>query len=315
MLRIDFSEEQTQTVDVLPGRVTDDTPSDPVLPPDGTIPMGRQHLTPSKCFHGQLQTISRYLVKYYLFPLWLLNCDIRSLYLVAVATVPLWCCIHCLNRCGACGLESRRTDVFNQISLAFSDEVLEGYSTRDSVEDMLQRYLGVEILEGKNQYECNKCGLQKGSRKFTLKRVPPCLVLTLNYFKYNPETGNRSKLLADVTLPLVLNVPVLCSSARESTNAIHSTDDEKIILKRYHLNAVIVHRGGSPNSGHYYTYGSTGSTTKWCVFNDSVVQAASQDALLSSANVTKVQLFCNFWFFSFALEKLQQLNCFVFIMS
>eukprot|EP00041_Stephanoeca_diplocostata_P027536 m.759332 g.759332 ORF g.759332 m.759332 type:complete len:949 (+) comp23195_c0_seq4:179-3025(+) len=207
-------------------------------------------LPPSKCFRGELQTISR---------------------------------------CAACGLESRRQDAFNQISLAFSDECLVGASARDTVEDMLDRYLKVEVLDGKNQYDCTHCGLQNGSRKFSVACAPPCLVLTLSCFKYNPATGTRSKLLADVAPPLVLNLPVLHRAQKDSLDDSQGgTLREDSVLKKYHLKAVVVHRGASPNSGHYYTYGCTRhDAAEWCVFNDDIVQPAAQDVLLTSAKVTK----------------------------
>eukprot|EP00041_Stephanoeca_diplocostata_P027537 m.759348 g.759348 ORF g.759348 m.759348 type:complete len:216 (+) comp23195_c0_seq5:2402-3049(+) len=155
---------------------------------------------------------------------------------------------------------------------------------------MLDRYLKVEVLDGKNQYDCTHCGLQNGSRKFSVACAPPCLVLTLSCFKYNPATGTRSKLLADVAPPLVLNLPVLHRAQKDSLDDSQGgTLREDSVLKKYHLKAVVVHRGASPNSGHYYTYGCTRhDAAEWCVFNDDIVQPAAQDVLLTSAKVTKL---------------------------
>ncbi len=153
-----------------------------------------------------------------------------------------------------------------------------------ALEDLMARYLAPELLEGDNQYHCDKCGLQDAERAIRITHSPRHLVLTLLRFAYNVKTQARSKIFTDVTYPRTLQLPVRAevSSAsngnstsqptkskhyskvptiKKSKSHLHklitggaSETDNTYRMDLYGLSAVIVHSGLSLDGGHYYCY-------------------------------------------------------------
>uniref|UniRef100_A0A8C6Z1I7 Ubiquitin carboxyl-terminal hydrolase n=1 Tax=Nothoprocta perdicaria TaxID=30464 RepID=A0A8C6Z1I7_NOTPE len=134
-----------------------------------------------------------------------------------------------------------------------------------SVTDLLNYFLAPEILSGENKYYCEKCAsLQNAEKTMQIIEEPEYLILTLLRFSYDPKCHIRRKILDNVSLPLVLELP----------------------LVPYMLSSVVVHSGVSSESGHYYSYarnvtgsGPSGLYTEmpkeWFLFNDSRVTFTS----------------------------------------
>ncbi|KFV15362.1 Ubiquitin carboxyl-terminal hydrolase 38, partial [Pterocles gutturalis] len=159
-----------------------------------------------------------------------------------------------------------------------------------SVTDLLNYFLAPEILSGDNKYYCEKCAsLQNAEKTMQIIEEPEYLILTLLRFSYDPKCHIRRKILDDVSLPLVLELPL-----RRATSplAVVSGGADEVTcpqLVPYVLNSVVVHSGVSSESGHYYSYARnvTGPCTiveneldtemprEWFLFNDSRVTFTS----------------------------------------
>mmetsp|Transcript_8244 Transcript_8244/g.24461 ORF Transcript_8244/g.24461 Transcript_8244/m.24461 type:complete len:686 (-) Transcript_8244:114-2171(-) len=127
---------------------------------------------------------------------------------IASPSTPFQGQMRTISRCTKCGCASRRLDNFNCVTLALSEDCVSGKSAHDTLGRMLSAYLKPEVLNGENQYRCDTCGLQDGTRRFEFTALPDCLILTLNRFTYDPKTMRRSKLFTEVPVALDLNVPM-----------------------------------------------------------------------------------------------------------
>ncbi|NXU49468.1 UBP38 hydrolase, partial [Turnix velox] len=153
---------------------------------------------------------------------------------------------------------------------------LVGKSTQ-SVTDLLNYFLAPEILSGDNKYYCEKCAsLQNAEKTMQIIEEPEYLILTLLRFSYDPKCHIRRKILDNVSLPLVLELPVKRAtsslavvSAGWSVGVEISDIGENLAKKLkpsgadevtcpqlvpYVLSSVVVHSGVSSESGHYYSY-------------------------------------------------------------
>ncbi|CAH1800062.1 unnamed protein product, partial [Owenia fusiformis] len=108
-------------------------------------------------------------------------------------------------KCLECSYESARTDTYLDIALAirpFGSTVAYG-----SVEEALKAYTQPEILDGSNQYFCEKCNKKCDAHK-GLKFVsfPYLLTMQLKRFDFDYNTLHRIKLNDKMTFPEILNL-------------------------------------------------------------------------------------------------------------
>uniref|UniRef100_F7DTX2 Ubiquitin specific peptidase 38 n=1 Tax=Ornithorhynchus anatinus TaxID=9258 RepID=F7DTX2_ORNAN len=146
-----------------------------------------------------------------------------------------------------------------------------------SVTDLLNYYLAPEILNGDNRYYCENCAsLQNAEKTMQIMEEPEYLILTLLRFSYDQKCHVRRKILDNVSLPLVLELPVKrTTSSLTSVSGSWAVDvdlpdvSENLAKKLkpsgveeaccpqsmpYLLSSVVVHSGISSESGHYYSY-------------------------------------------------------------
>ncbi|XP_012884995.1 PREDICTED: ubiquitin carboxyl-terminal hydrolase 38 [Dipodomys ordii] len=145
-----------------------------------------------------------------------------------------------------------------------------------SVTDLLNYFLAPEILTGDNQYYCENCAsLQNAEKTMQITEEPEYLILTLLRFSYDQKYHVRRKILDNVSLPLVLELPVKRTTSFSSLSEnwsvdVDFTDASENIAKKlkpsgseetfcpklvpYVLSSVVVHSGVSSESGHYYSY-------------------------------------------------------------
>ncbi|XP_069487303.1 ubiquitin carboxyl-terminal hydrolase 38 isoform X2 [Ambystoma mexicanum] len=183
--------------------------------------------------------------------------------------------------------------------------------TRDntlSVTDLLNYFLAPEILDGDNQYSCEKCAsLQSAQKTMQIVEEPEYLILTLLRFAYDPKCHIRRKILDNVSLPLVLELPVEKStSSLGPISRVWAVDVElpdigenvpkKLKPSRtedacctemvsYVLSSIVVHSGVSSESGHYYSYArnvaGSGTPVQLCSQPESLALTSSSSPLLS----------------------------------
>ncbi|XP_037351795.1 ubiquitin carboxyl-terminal hydrolase 38 isoform X1 [Talpa occidentalis] len=177
-----------------------------------------------------------------------------------------------------------------------------GSETTPSVTDLLNYFLAPEILTGDNQYYCENCAsLQNAEKTMQITEEPEYLILTLLRFSYDQKYHVRRKILDNVSLPLVLELPVKrttsFSSFSESWSVdIDLTDVSENLAKKlkpsgteeascpalvpYLLSSVVVHSGVSSESGHYYSYArnitGTESSYQRCHQAEALALASSQ---------------------------------------
>ncbi|XP_054846299.1 ubiquitin carboxyl-terminal hydrolase 38 [Eublepharis macularius] len=146
-----------------------------------------------------------------------------------------------------------------------------------SVTDLLNYFLAPEVLKGDNKYYCEKCAsLQNAEKTMQIVEEPEYLILTLLRFSYDPKCHIRRKILDNVSLPLILELPVkrtvpslgqvsgMWSVGLEFTGTgenlakkLKPSGAEEVCCPQlipYVLSSVVVHSGISSESGHYYSY-------------------------------------------------------------
>ncbi|EPY79070.1 ubiquitin carboxyl-terminal hydrolase 38 [Camelus ferus] len=175
-----------------------------------------------------------------------------------------------------------------------------------SVTDLLHYFLAPEILTGDNQYYCENCAsLQNAEKTMQITEEPEYLILTLLRFSYDQKYHVRRKILDNVSLPLVLELPVKRTTSFSSLSESWSldvdfTDISENLAKKlkpsgteeaccpklvpYLLSSVVVHSGVSSESGHYYSYArnitGTESSYQMCHQPETLALASSQSHLL-----------------------------------
>uniref|UniRef100_A0A8C3VM85 Ubiquitin specific peptidase 35 n=1 Tax=Catagonus wagneri TaxID=51154 RepID=A0A8C3VM85_9CETA len=151
-----------------------------------------------------------------------------------------------------------------------------------SVLDLVNYFLSPEKLTAENRYHCEPCAsLQDAEKVVELSQGPRYLILTLLRFSFDLRTMRRRKILDDVSVPLLLRLPLAGGRAQA-----------------YDLCSVVVHSGVSSESGHYYCYAREGAArpassagaadrpepdTQWYLFNDTRVSFSSFESV---SNVT-----------------------------
>ncbi|XP_061484963.1 ubiquitin carboxyl-terminal hydrolase 35 isoform X2 [Rhineura floridana] len=129
-----------------------------------------------------------------------------------------------------------------------------------SVPDLINYFLSPEMLTAENRYHCENCAsLQDAEKVAELTEGPHYLILTLLRFSFDLRAMRRKKILDNISVPLMLKLPVLMSSEDLSgTNppksAGRASACQAFASVVYDLCSVVVHSGVSSESGHYYCY-------------------------------------------------------------
>ncbi|XP_004606321.2 ubiquitin carboxyl-terminal hydrolase 38 [Sorex araneus] len=180
-----------------------------------------------------------------------------------------------------------------------------GGETPPSVTDLLNYFLAPEILTGDNQYYCENCAsLQNAEKTMQITEEPEYLILTLLRFSYDQKYHVRRKILDNVSLPLLLELPVrrtalsplagswaldadFADLSQNLAKKLKPSGSEESCCPRlvpYLLSSVVVHSGISSESGHYYSYArnvtGTEPACQMCHPSESLAFAPAQGHLL-----------------------------------
>ena len=155
--------------------------------------------------------------------------------------------------CSSCGHVSSTLDPFTQLDLPLAKSV------SHALEEFIQR----EPLSP--AFVCPGCGrVQGSSRKISLQRCPPALILTLKRFQSHPQP---EKLNQYVAFHKKLDLAKYCAGPSHI----------------YQLQSVLVH-SGDLEAGHYVAYCKRSHS--WYLFNDALVQGVKlKEVLLQQAYV------------------------------
>ncbi|KAE8627808.1 hypothetical protein XENTR_v10007169 [Xenopus tropicalis] len=126
-----------------------------------------------------------------------------------------------------------------------------------SLSDLINHFLCPEMLTADNKYRCDTCvSLQDAEKVVELTTGPQYLILTLLRFSFDLKAMKRRKILDNVSIPLVLKLPI--QVAGTELNDAHFGKDSRCKATKesvtYDLCSVIVHSGLSSETGHYYCY-------------------------------------------------------------
>ncbi|CAG2162257.1 unnamed protein product [Oppiella nova] len=160
--------------------------------------------------------------------------------------------------CFACKAKSNTYDYFMDFMLDIKNA--------NSLEKALEKFVTPEILQNENSYKCTRCKRKTVARKqFTIYSAPNVATFQLKRFDYHRIFGG--KITKPVTYPERLNLRPYMS-------------DNKGAPIIYKLNSVLVHLGGSCNSGHYFCY-VRNSNNSWYLMDDSRTVQVNQNQALS----------------------------------
>ena len=143
------------------------------------------------------------------------------------------------------------------------------------VQYCFDQYTKTEMLQGDNQYFCDACNSkQDAKRVMSLTELPPVLNIQLSRYVFDRKKFVKKKLSDKVRLPTILTVDQHESETggtgnSTSANAFQSKRKSK---KKYHLCAVMRHRGTSAYSGHYIAEAMDWTIGQWYEFNDEIVK-------------------------------------------
>ena len=143
--------------------------------------------------------------------------------------------------------------------------------------DCLNLFNSEEILDGDNEWYCNKCKKHRDvNKKMDIFKAPYYLIIQLKRFKQDDEIGSRS----------IFNI---FNSSKNSTFIdfpIYNFDLSKYILSKtnqdtkYDLIGVVNHYGSS-SFGHYTAYCLNGD--QWIEYNDESVSNIKEKNVISNA--------------------------------
>ncbi|XP_045462425.1 ubiquitin carboxyl-terminal hydrolase 47 isoform X2 [Harmonia axyridis] len=128
-------------------------------------------------------------------------------------------------RCLECSTEKSREDTFLDIPLPvrpFGSQV-----AYNSVEEALRAFVQPEILDGNNQYFCEKCNKKCNAHKgLKFTKFPYLLTLHLKRFDFDYNTFHRIKLNDKVVFPEMLNLnSFILSKKTESDDNIEEKEN------------------------------------------------------------------------------------------
>eukprot|EP00917_Polyrhabdina_sp_WS-2016_P030780 GHVP01065628.1.p1 GENE.GHVP01065628.1~~GHVP01065628.1.p1 ORF type:complete len:1171 (+),score=210.98 GHVP01065628.1:4000-7512(+) len=157
-------------------------------------------------------------------------------------------------KCRRCGRVSERKEVIHDMGLFLTSPGISKKKHLD-VETLMAESVKKETLEGQNQYKCEKCSKLVDADKWTEIVSPPAhMFVVLNRYSWDLYGEGKKKI------------------------ATHVEINKKLELLSFHyeLYAVVIHRGPTASSGHYYTIGRRSEGKgKWYKFDDSTVTESS----------------------------------------
>eukprot|EP01054_Gregarina_sp_Poly1_P003691 Gregarina_sp_Poly_1__3690@NODE_208_length_11377_cov_32_000884_g185_i0_p1_GENE_NODE_208_length_11377_cov_32_000884_g185_i0NODE_208_length_11377_cov_32_000884_g185_i0_p1_ORF_typecomplete_len1469_score223_90UCH/PF00443_29/1_5e51UCH_1/PF13423_6/4_6e21_NODE_208_length_11377_cov_32_000884_g185_i0904496 len=140
-------------------------------------------------------------------------------------------------QCLTCNTISERDEAIHDLSLFLPETSASKKKHKHaplSVEKLINDMLMPETMDGADSYQCDTCRSKRRAQKWmTIVSPPHHLMVNLNRFKWNTKKQEKEK----VHQSIYLNPRIVFSGYP------------------YVLYAAVMHKGKTPNSGHYYTIG------------------------------------------------------------
>ena len=152
-------------------------------------------------------------------------------------------------KCLTCGHVNIRFEPFMYLSLPMSE-------SSQSLKDCMDLYLDEEVLQGDDQWYCEKCKTHvDATKKIDLWILPPILIVHLKRFRYNDSGQVGSKNDASIQYPV---------TQWDLKSRVRSKGG---VMPVYDLYAVSNHMGGL-GGGHYTACALNRFDDVWYEFND-----------------------------------------------
>jgi ubiquitin carboxyl-terminal hydrolase 8 len=160
-------------------------------------------------------------------------------------------------KCLVCSHMNIRFEPFMYLSLPINDKC-------KSLDDCIDLYVEQEILQGTNQWYCEKCKKHvDATKKSDLWILPPILIVHLKRFKYNDNGKAGSKNDQPISYPM------------SQWDLKHHVKNEKGIYPMYDLYAVSNHIGGL-GGGHYKATTLNRFDDLWYEFDDTAYKTITE---------------------------------------
>ena len=153
----------------------------------------------------------------------------------------------------------------------------------------LEQYFQVDKLTKDNRYKCPKCkSLQNATKRLSVTSAPQILIVTIKRF----DIFGR-KITKSIRYPSAFNMKnymdgfvdsqhaIARSKASSKAKAQVATATNANFDQIYDLYGVVIHKGSSTNSGHYFSYCKSVNNKGWYECNDSFVGPMSENAALN----------------------------------
>eukprot|EP01102_Stenamoeba_stenopodia_P003675 TRINITY_DN13832_c0_g1_i1.p1 TRINITY_DN13832_c0_g1~~TRINITY_DN13832_c0_g1_i1.p1 ORF type:complete len:768 (-),score=167.90 TRINITY_DN13832_c0_g1_i1:37-2061(-) len=178
--------------------------------------------------------------------------------------------------CAICKYESITIEPFFDLSLEINH--------CNSLSSALQHFSASETLDKHNLYTCDKCKKKsRATKKISIYKPPNALIVHLKRFSSFP-TSNFFSSSAKITKHVSFSPQLSLLPFFHPSQKTKMREEET----KYKLTGVVVHSGGSANSGHYYAFVQS-SAGAWYRMDD---QDVSQ---VSVATVMKQQAYILFY--------------------
>ena len=133
-------------------------------------------------------------------------------------------------KCNECNYESLSNDKFQDITVS-----LFNFHTKENInclEKGLEQFLMPYILDGNNKYKCPKCNKDTVANKGTkIISLPEVLMVQLERFTFDSNTGNRVKLYNVMRFPFYIDMKlyigkIITANDVRSYDAMYITETE-----------------------------------------------------------------------------------------
>jgi len=147
----------------------------------------------------------------------------------------------------------------------------EGPGHSVDIKDCFRKFMEVEIMDGENMYQCDKCNRKVIAKKKEVIGTPPnVLIIHLKRFHNCGAVKNNTLVTFPVSKTLDLTNEVLIAN-----NALANYDEEFGETVHYRLNGVINHFG-TLHAGHYTASCRKNNTSAWFYYDDQVMKYIPQ---------------------------------------
>ncbi|KAJ3054071.1 Ubiquitin carboxyl-terminal hydrolase 48 [Rhizophlyctis rosea] len=176
-----------------------------------------------------------------------------------------------ITECKTCKEGSVRSDPFHEIELSLPQKT--------TLHSSLKRYLAEELLDGDNQYFCERCNAKRdATRRIELTQLPPVLTFHVMRFVFDFKTGAKKKNPHALEFPAEVDMAAYVKGGIDiDGGGGRSGGEGGGGGMMYDLRAVLLHRGKTANMGHYIARIWDETKQAWFNMDDETVERMEKE--------------------------------------